>query len=654
MKRMDSVFRRINPASVKLMSICCIGIAVNLVAYGLTRFFKLPFYFDTLGTVFIAALGGYVPGVAVGFLTNLLGAMFNMTEVYFGLVSILVALITAFLAQRGYYELFPKVVLSVPFTIFVTGFFGALIEEALGMNGTLNSLEHFGKHFLWNFYHELPDKGLIVTIVFLVLKRIPPDIKKIFENLGRMQAPISDEMIQGIKKRRKFVTSLRTKMIFNLMATTFLVAIFISLISYTTYRESTIEERKRIADGIVSMVVAEIDPNRVDEFISLGYSAEGYAEVENRLYRIRNSNSDIKYLYVYKIMEDGCHVVFDLDTYDVEASEPGSIEDFEDDFKKYLPALLAGKPIPPIVNDDKYGHLLTIYKPVYNHNGKCVCYAAIDFSMDVISSYGKMFIAKVISLFSGALIFLFILGLAFIENSIILPVNTMAYCAQNFAYDSDEAREQNVNQMRSLDIKTHDEIENLYSAFLKTTQDSMNYFTNFRKAKVQMEVMNELAHTDALTGIKNKTAYNEMTSKIDKEISEGNADFCIIMLDVNYLKRVNDTYGHERGNEYLINACKLATSIFGEENVYRIGGDEFVAVLKDEQIVGAEEKISGLRNKINALQANKSLEPWKKVSAAVGASFYNAGVDKTAGEVFKRADKEMYENKLAMKAVRKD
>ena len=152
MKRMDSVVKKINPARVKLMSICCIGIAVNLVAYGLTRFFKLPFYFDTLGTVFIAALGGYVPGVAVGFLTNLLGAMFNMTEVYFGLVSILVALITAFLAQRGYYELFPKVVLSVPFTIFVTGFFGALIEEALGMNGTLNSLEHFGRHFLWNLF----------------------------------------------------------------------------------------------------------------------------------------------------------------------------------------------------------------------------------------------------------------------------------------------------------------------------------------------------------------------------------------------------------------------------------------------------------------------------------------------------------------------
>ena len=359
-------------------------------------------------------------------------------------------------------------------------------------------------------------------------------------------------------------------------------------------------------------------------------------------------------MYVYKIMEDGCHVVFDLDTATVKASEPGDIETFDESFEEYLPDLLAGKPIKPIENDDKYGYLLTIYKPVYNSVGQCVAYAGIDFSMDIINNYGRMFITKVIATFSGLVILIFVFVLMLVENNIILPVNTMAYCARNFAYDSETARAQNIEYMRRLDIKTRDEIENLYSAFLKTTSDSMHYFENLKRSKIQLAVMEELAHKDALTGLKNKTAYNEYTAKFDADIVEGRANFAIIMIDVNFLKKVNDTYGHEYGNIYLINAGKLACSVFGEDKVYRIGGDEFVVVLDGEALARCEEDVFAIRSMITKLQHDSTLQPWEKVSAAIGVAYYQAGVDKTAEEVFKRADADMYKNKLAMKATRKD
>ena len=166
--------------------------------------------------------------------------------------------------------------------------------------------------------------------------------------------------------------------------------------------------------------------------------------------------------------------------------------------------------------------------------------------------------------------------------------------------------------------------------------------------------MDELAHKDALTGLKNKAAYDEATSKLDKKISNGAAEFCIVMVDVNFLKRVNDTYGHERGNEYLMNAVKLICSIFGEERVYRIGGDEFVAVIEDEKVSLCKYLVEEFRAEMARKNSNKLLEPWEKISAASGLAFYQAGVDKSADEVFKRADKLMYENKLAMKAQRTD
>ncbi|MBR4642291.1 MAG: diguanylate cyclase [Selenomonadaceae bacterium] len=637
-------------AFLKLMATCAAGMLLNVIGIIIAKNFHLPIYLDTIGTIFIAVLGGYVPGIAVGFFTNLFGALFDSEEIYYGFVSILLAIITAFLAGKGYYEKLPKVILTIPLTVFITSFFGTFIEEMLSYSLSIDVKSDFIIHFS----EELPDKALAILVSFFMLKFIPPDVKERFKLLWKMQAPLSPEMQKAIKTKNSFVNSLRTKLLLGLMAITLFVTLLISAISYKTYHDSMVEDREKIADGIVSMAVNEIDPKRVDEFLEKGYMAEGYFDVEKKLYKIRASNSDVKFLYVYKIMEDGCHVVFDLDTATIEASKPGEIEEFDPSFEEYIPDLLAGRPIRPIENNDKYGYLLTIYKPVYNSVGHCVAYAGIDFSMDIINDYGRMFITKVIALFSGAVILIFVLVLTFVENNIILPVNTMAYCARNFAYDSEAARKKNIERMRNLDIKTRDEIENLYSAFLKTTSDSMHYFENFRKAKIEVAVMDKLAHTDSLTGLKNKTAYVKKTADFDSAIAEGRAEFCIIMIDVNYLKRVNDTYGHERGNEYLINAGKLACSVFGKENVYRVGGDEFVVVLDGELLARCEEDVSALRSMIKKLQADSTLQAWEKVSAAVGVAYYQSGVDKSADEVFKRADAEMYANKLAMKATRRD
>ena len=583
---------------------------------------------------------------------------FLIRAIYFGVVNVLVAVMTAFFAGKGYYRNFPRILLTIPATVIITSLFDSMLEELLRLTnafGSAHFLVRIGEDFIDHVCRELPDKSFGILLTFFALKFIPPDLKENFRLLGKMQAPVPPEMRRALQSGNKFISSLRTKMIAQLLLVTIFIAGMISLISYGIYTESAIKERKHIADGIATMAVNEIDPKRVDDFLTLGYHAKDYNAIRQKLAAIRASNSDIKYLYVYKILEDGCHVVFDLDTATVEAAEPGAVEEFDPSFEEYLPDLLAGKPIPPIIGDDndKYGHLLTIYKPVYDSEGHCVCYVGIDFSMELISDYSRLFIAEVIALFSGALILIFVLNLAFIENNIILPVNTMAYCARNFAYDSEEAREHNIERMRRLEIRTHDEIENLYASFLKTTSDSMHYFENLKQSKIQLAVMNELAHKDALTGLKNKTAYNQATDILDADIAEGHAAFAIIMVDVNYLKRVNDTYGHERGNEYLINAASLVCKIFSRERVYRVGGDEFVVILDGESLARCEEDVAAIRAVISKIQTDKKLQPWEKVSAAIGVAHCTAA-DKSAEEVFKRADADMYRNKLAMKAVRRD
>ena len=93
-----------------------------------------------------------------------------------------------------------------------------------------------------------------------------------------------------------------------------------------------------------------------------------------------------------------------------------------------------------------------------------------------------------------------------------------------------------------------------------------------------------VAYKDALTDVRNVNAYTEVKAKIEKDIQLKKAPaFGIIVFDLNNLKLVNDTMGHEAGDKYIQDSCRMICDIFKHSPVFRIGGDEFVAILtKDD------------------------------------------------------------------------
>ena len=645
----------------KIILFCIGGLLLNVAGSAFAQYFNLPVYLDTAGTIYIAALGGYVPGIVVGFLTNLVKAGFTPSEMYYGSVSILVAIFAAFSARRGFFDSYIKMfVLIIPLAL-ITGTCDLLIEDFLNSTNLLKSVNEFESSFGDNLIKEILDKGLSLLIAFVLLKSSPSDVKESLRSLGRRQAPLPDEMKDALNERNYLSSSLRTKTLTLLMLSSLFVSFSIALISYLLFKDAAIDDRIKSVDAMDAVILSDLNPDHIDEYIEHGRILEEYRKIEEKFYTLKNTNRDIKFIYVYRIEADGCHVVFDLNTSAIDADKPGEVVPFEESLEPYIDDLLAGRPIPPIITDDKYGYLLTLYKPLYDENGDCQCYAAVDLSMEILSDYTHTFVIKLLTLFAGCFVFIFAIGLAFVENNIVLPVNTMAYCARNFSYDSEEARERNIERMKGLRIKTGDEIENLYSALIRTTENLLNYFKYLQRAKGQVadmqekvSAMDKKAHIDSLTGVNNKMSYVEATEQLDKKIAAGNAKFCIVMIDVNYLKKVNDTYGHERGNEYLVNACRLTCGVFGKEHVYRVGGDEFVVIIEGDKVSLCKYFVAQFKTEMDHKLSNEMLALWEKVSAAVGVAYYEAGVDKTAEEVFKRADKEMYANKLAMKAARTD
>jgi diguanylate cyclase (GGDEF)-like protein len=155
------------------------------------------------------------------------------------------------------------------------------------------------------------------------------------------------------------------------------------------------------------------------------------------------------------------------------------------------------------------------------------------------------------------------------------------------------------------------------------------------------------ANRDSMTGLRNTTSYVAWIAEFDKKISNGGVDFGVAMLDLNDLKKTNDEYGHEMGDKLIVSSAKIISDVFKKSPVFRIGGDEFLVVLQNEDLKNCEELFSLLQLKcLSTFIADKH----KPISIAVGFSRFDPDKDLRFIDVFKRADYQMYENKKQMKS----
>ena len=177
-------------------------------------------------------------------------------------------------------------------------------------------------------------------------------------------------------------------------------------------------------------------------------------------------------------------------------------------------------------------------------------------------------------------------------------------------------------------------------------QEKQKQIENLRTEKI-------LARTDELTGVKNSTAFKEYVDKLDDAISaeaaKGTHDtaFAIVMCDINDLKQTNDTKGHNSGDEEIQATSKLICETFQHSPVFRIGGDEFLVILTGKDYDQRDFLMSVFKD---VLETNRKIQ--KGPDVACGLAFFEPEKgDKKFLDVFQRADRFMYEDKKAAKAV---
>ena len=158
-----------------------------------------------------------------------------------------------------------------------------------------------------------------------------------------------------------------------------------------------------------------------------------------------------------------------------------------------------------------------------------------------------------------------------------------------------------------------------------------------------------LAYTDQMTGLNNRTCFNVDFAKL----SENPTDIAVIDFDLNNLKYVNDTFGHSAGDLYINSCGTIIYEIFnGLGKCYRVGGDEFVALIEKASSIDMTHYLAMLESSVDASNREQKVSKMK-MQIAYGYAIYDPDLDKNLEDTYNRADKMMYINKKEKKERQK-
>lgn len=326
-------------------------VLINIVVNRIVVHMGLPLYVDNIGTILGAVYGGYLPGIFIGYITNIINSTDNIENMYYAGISVLIGLSAAFLGQKGFYKKLWKALLTVPILAFMGGGIGSILTWCI--YGAENS---FFAQLWYDFRIDLLDKLITVLGAYLLMLVLPQRISSILELTDWRQRRMTKDELKKAEKTFTRGLSLRGRI--SLMITLVMLAgtFTTTLISYVLYRNFAIEQMDNLG-----LTIAEIN------------------------------------------------------------------------------------------------------------------------------TYSLSFVAKVMSLFLGFFVIVIALCIWFAKYHLTYPIDAMTFAAAEFHYNSDKEIDESIDYLKGLEVKTGDEIENLYNVLTKTISDTGVYIEDIKRKGEQIE-----------------------------------------------------------------------------------------------------------------------------------------------------------------------
>lgn len=454
---------------------------------------------------------------------------------------------------------------------------------------------------------------------------------------------------------------LERSLVINCTIFTVCMCVVLSLQTSLSFTSWYYGQCEKSLSHVITSVEHQLDVDDLQQCVRTGVPSQKFDRLQQAL-NLLVDDCELAYLYISIPRADGvmvsvCSATSAAERANGEEDWPLLNEDAEnytpESIRPYLDAW-STTGITFYKNDSDWGECYTGCKPLVASDGETVALLCADMFLDDMKAQKNQYIIQGVAfvVFIGVLFVAMLLW--WLRHDVTRPIQKLEASTRNFARQSHGRRDPSLLMYHAPDINTHNEVESLSEAITQMSEDMQSYVEDVLQAEERAKSAEELAegiskvaYEDSLTQAKSQAAYAQKAAELTEAIDKGDAQFALLMVDLNNLKHINDTFGHDKGNEYLRGSVDLVAKTFAHSSVYRVGGDEFVVVVQGLDYAQRHELLQTLQTSLVDSQGNASAQPWERFSAACGMASYEPG--DTYKDVFGRADVAMYEDKTRIK-----
>ena len=357
-------------------------------------------------------------------------------------------------------------------------------------------------------------------------------------------------------------------------------------------------------------------------------------------------NIDLQYIYCIRDMGNK-NFVFSVDP---TIDDPGIFGEpiiYTDSLYK---ASLGTPSVDDEPYEDRWGRFYSSYSPVFNSKGEVAGIVAVDFSADWYDKQISdiIFCIAIISIMTLALAVVIVLMIASRSRkrylSLYKELNDLSNGIETLADELSQELGSTVG--KELLHKSHP-IENKSFDEINALGDKIHDLQEYMRK--QLSIIRSKAYVDESTGLENRSSYLSYIESVDECIQRNDIEFAIAMFDINSLKEINDTLGHDVGDKAILKIANILKQTFENEKIFRIGGDEFVVIIKANS-----NDMEKYFNLFDGILAESNEKDDISVDVSKGFAVYDNEYDRSYRRTFVRADYAMYADKKAYYETHRD
>lgn len=445
------------------------------------------------------------------------------------------------------------------------------------------------------------------------------------------------------------------------------LSLLISVLIYRIYTSSMLDRYQKELKSVLDYIEVHVDPDDMAACVRTGRESEAYWRCQELFDTFADTFADVHYLYIARVAEEGgsmrmAAVCAGNTAYEKEYlpenvihlgdGEEGAYS--EETLRSFLD-IQNGTEDVYFRNASDWGTDYTLARPLITSKGEHIALLCADISVAEINrAIYRNIMRNVLLVLLLSLAFTALL-LLWLQRNVTAPLGMLQKSVAGFAGNSREKR--NLDDLyQPPELKVRNEISALSDEITKLSVSMKSYILDLISAENMTKALRErvteihsFAYQDSLTRVKNRAAYTKGMEILQADIERGDAEFAIVAMDLNYSKKVANSYGRKHAEQYIAGSCQLLCQVYKRSPVYRIGDDEFAVILQGQNYRDRESLLDQLNDRFITSMHDERAVPWERYSGAAGMSDYRSG--DSAEEVYARAERQMFEAKARMKRV---